>query len=57
VTVALVTESLGVTIGYFIYQAKLKDSRNKYSVDVNGIPFKLEEKIIDKLEDNENDDN
>ena len=45
VTVALVTESFGVTVAYFIYQAILKTSRNKYNVDHDGIPFKIKEKL------------
>jgi hypothetical protein len=40
-----------------IYQFKLKDSRNKYHVDVNGIPFNQKEKlekmnkVIDKFQE------
>lgn len=32
-------EMIAPVLGYYIYQAKLKDSRNKYGVDENGIPF------------------
>lgn len=45
VTVALVTESFGVTISYFAYQAVLKTSRNKTGVDRNGIPYKVKERL------------
>ena len=45
VTVALVTESFGVTVAYYAYQAILKTSRNKYGVDHNGIPFKISQKL------------
>lgn len=45
VTVALISESFGVTLAYFIYQAILKTSRNKYGVDYDGIPFKVKQKL------------
>lgn len=45
VTVALVTESFGVTLAYFIYQAVLKISRNKYGIDCDGVPYKVKQKI------------
>lgn len=45
VTVALITESFGVTIGYLIYQASLKMNRNKYGIDANGIPYKVRRKL------------
>lgn len=45
VTVALITESFGVTLSYFVYQAVLKTSRNKTGVDKNGIPYKVKEKL------------
>lgn len=45
VTVALISESFGVTLAYFIYQAILKTSRNKYGVDRDGIPFKVKQKL------------
>lgn len=45
VTVALVTESFGVTICYFAYQAVLKTSRNKTGVDKNGIPYRMKDKL------------
>ena len=45
VSVALITESFGVTLSYFVYQAVLKTSRNKTGVDKNGIPYKVKEKL------------
>lgn len=45
VTVSLITESLGITLAYFCYQAILKTSRNKTGVDANGVPYKIESKI------------
>lgn len=45
VTIALITESFGVTIAYFIYQATLKLSRNKHGIDLDGVPFKLKNKL------------
>lgn len=45
VTVALITESFGVTIGYLIYQASLKMNRNKYGIDASGIPYKVRRKL------------
>ena len=34
-------EMIAPVIAYYIYQAKLKDSRNKYKVDENGVPYDL----------------
>lgn len=45
VTVALITESFGVTLSYFIYQAALKISRNVSGVDSDGIPYKVKQKL------------
>ena len=45
VTVALITESFGVTVAYFIYQAALKVSRNKYGVGHDGIPYSVKQKV------------
>ena len=45
VTVALITESFGVTIAYFIYQAALKISRNKYGIGHDGIPYSVKQKM------------
>lgn len=45
VTVALVTESFGVTLAYFGYQGVLKTSRNKHGVDRDGVPFRMKEKL------------
>lgn len=36
-------EMIAPVIGYFVYQAKLKNSRNKYRVDKNGVPYDLAE--------------
>lgn len=47
VTVALITESFGLTVSYFIYQAVLKTSRNKYGIDSDGVPFKVKQNIED----------
>ena len=49
VTKALITESFGVTIAYFIYQASLKISRNACGVDKDGIPFKVKYKLEDVI--------
>lgn len=45
VTVALITESFGVTLSYFIYQAALKISRNISGIDHDGVPFKVKQKL------------
>lgn len=45
VTVALVTESFGVTVAYYAYQAILKTNRNKHGIDHNGIPFRISQKL------------
>lgn len=45
VTVALITESFGVTLSYFIYQAVLKTSRNKHGIDSDGTPYKVKQKM------------
>ncbi len=34
-------EMIAPVIAYYIYQAKLKDSRNKYKVDENGVPYDI----------------
>lgn len=49
VTITLIKESFGVTVAYFIYQAVLKTSRNKYGVDCDGIPFKVKQKLNESL--------
>ena len=44
VTVTIVTALLGSLVTYFVSQVRLKESRNKYCVNEDGIPFKyLEE--------------
>lgn len=45
VTIALITESFGVTLAYLIYQASLKISRNVSGVDKDGIPYKIKSKL------------
>ena len=45
VTVALIKESFGVTLAYFIYQAALKISRNVSEVDSDGVPYKVKQKL------------
>ena len=45
VTISLITESFGVTLAYFIYQATLKLSRNKHGIDLDGVPFKLKTRL------------
>lgn len=45
VTIALITESFGVTLAYFIYQASLKISRNVCGVDNEGVPYKIKQKL------------
>lgn len=57
VTVALITESFGVTLAYFMYQAILKTSRNKHGVDKDGVPYKLREKLDGVVEFNDEDSN
>ena len=57
VTIALITESFGVTIAYFAYQAILKTSRNKHGIDSDGTPFKIKQKlspILNMAEDIQN---
>lgn len=50
VTISLITESFGVTLAYFIYQASLKISRNVCGVDKDGIPFKIKQKLEDVVD-------
>lgn len=45
VTVALVKESFGVTVAYFLYQGSLKISRNISKVDPNGVPYVIKQKL------------
>lgn len=54
VTVALITESFGMTLAYFIYQATLKISRNKYGIDCDGVPYSVKQKIGSIVEESEN---
>lgn len=45
VTVALIKESFGVTVAYFLYQGSLKISRNISKVDPNGVPYIIKQKL------------
>lgn len=57
VTVALITNTLTSTIGYFISNALAKNSRNKYRIDANGNPFApalTQEQEIDNFMNNFN---
>lgn len=40
-------EMIAPVLGYYIYQAKLKDSRNKYGIDADGVPFSKKEPITE----------
>lgn len=40
-------EMIAPVLAYCVYQAKLKDSRNKYGIDSDGIPFSQKEKITE----------
>lgn len=53
VTVALITESFGVTLAYLMYQATLKISRNKHGINCNGIPYKVAQKLDGVIETEE----
>ena len=39
VTVALITTIMGSCLSYMLYQYKLKDSRNRYHINEDGIPY------------------
>ena len=56
VTVALITESFGVTLAYFLYQLALKTNRNKHGVDKDGIPFKVKQKLENVIPPDEESD-
>jgi len=49
VTVALITTILGSCVSYFLYQAKLKMSRNQYKIDEDGVPFNYKQKLNDEV--------
>ena len=53
VTVALIKESFGVTLAYYIYQAALKISRNVSGIDSDGIPFKVKHNLEGVLDPKE----
>ena len=46
VTIAAISQLIVSNVGYLSYQYRLKDSRNKYRVDANGIPFEEETEIV-----------
>lgn len=50
--VTCVTTVIASLVSYLLYQAGLKNSRNKYGIDADGQPFKLKE--IDYQEVNSN---
>lgn len=52
VTISLITTIMGSCLSYFIYQFKLKDSRNRHHVDKDGIPFENIEKENEDDTDN-----
>ena len=58
--VACVTTVIASLVSYLLYQAGLKNSRNKYGIDEDGQPFKLKELDIEEevddlsLQDTEN---
>ena len=39
VTISVIGTVISAILGYMIYQFKMKDSRNKYKVDDEGVPF------------------
>ena len=39
--IAGITAIITPIIGYLLYQAKLKDSRNKYGISENGVPYTM----------------
>lgn len=43
VTTAIVTQCIASNLGYYSYQGWLKNSRNKYRTDENGVPFEMRE--------------
>lgn len=60
VTVTLITESFGITIAYFAYQAILKTNRNKHGIDSDGVPYSIRQKlnpIFDGSDSSVDDDN
>ena len=54
VTIGIVGSIISTIIGYLIYQAKLKMSRDKYCVNKDGIPFSyLQQNEIQENEEEE----
>lgn len=43
-------EMIAPVIGYLVYQAKLKDSRNKYGIDKDGVPYGISQKTEDETD-------
>lgn len=43
-------EMIAPVLGYYVYQAKLKDSRNKYGIDENGVPYGISQKTEDETD-------
>lgn len=43
-------EMIAPVLGYFVYQAKLKDSRNKYGIDENGVPYGISKQTEDETD-------
>ena len=56
VTLAVITQIVVTSLSYLLYQYKLKESRNMYGVDENGVPFEkpaipeVNEKNLNKKE-------
>jgi len=43
VTIALITQIMVACISYLLYQYRLKNSRNVYGIDKDGVPFDSKE--------------
>lgn len=50
--VVCVSTVIASLLSYLLYQAGLKNSRNKYGIDADGQPFKRKEQDIDELQVN-----
>jgi hypothetical protein len=55
--VTCVTTVIASLVSYLLYQAGLKNSRNKYGIDADGQPFRLREEDPTENEDNPQDSN
>lgn len=51
--VACVSTVIGALVSYLLYQAGLKNSRNKYGVDEDGQPYEYKESSFEEEEDKE----